>query len=394
MKDQIHRTQRRPLAGWGLFALVGVLLCFGALNIAVRATSHKLEDGVLWEARPEGVTAADVAARGGAMAAGIRPGDVLVAIDGAPIETVDEVQRALGSATRSDPLSYTVLRLGEQQMLNVEVAPVPGGNPTLYVIGAAIGIFTLLVGASVRLRRPNDPATLHFFWLCLAFFGTLTFSFSRLDRLDWYFYWADVVATLLLAPLFLHFTLVFPDRPGAWMRGAGTAAARAAVCACRPAVRRQRRCGRPPAARHAALFAHSDAARSDRAALSVDLHDRRAGRADARDGSRAVGNRAPAAAMDYLGHRVRRRAVRDRLRAAVCARPSRVAADGALGHSAEPRAARVCLGAHPLSPDGRRSHRQAQPRLHRGHPRDLHDLRDAAAARRGAVSSTRRSATT
>jgi two-component system NtrC family sensor kinase len=221
MKDQTHRTQRRPLAGWGLFALVGVLLCFGALNIAIRATSHKLEDGVLWEARPEGVTAAEVAVRSGAMAAGIRPGDVLVAIDGAPIETVDEVHHALGSATRSDPLSYTVLRLGEQRMLNVEVAPVPGGNPTLYVVGAAIGIFTLLVGASVRLRRPNDPATLHFFWLCLAFFGTLTFSFSRLDRLDWYFYWADVVATLLLAPLFLHFTLVFPDRPGAWVRGAG-----------------------------------------------------------------------------------------------------------------------------------------------------------------------------
>src|SRR5687767_1184003 len=221
MKDQIHRAHRRPLAGWGLFALVGVLLCFGALNIAVRATSHKLEDGVLWEARPEGVTAAEVAKGGGAMAAGIRPGDVLVAIDGAPIETVDEVHHVLGGAKRSDPLSYTVLRLGEQQMLNVEVAPVPGGNPTLYVVGAAIGIFTLLVGASVRLRRPNDPATLHFFWLCLAFFGTLTFSFSRLDRLDWYFYWADVVSTLLLAPLFLHFTLVFPDRPGAWVRRAG-----------------------------------------------------------------------------------------------------------------------------------------------------------------------------
>ncbi len=72
MKDQSNRAQRRPLAGWGLFALVGVLLCFGALNIAVRATSHKLEDGVLWEARPEGVTAADVAARGGAMAWGGR----------------------------------------------------------------------------------------------------------------------------------------------------------------------------------------------------------------------------------------------------------------------------------------------------------------------------------
>ena len=221
MKDHVHRTQRRPLAGWGLFALVGVLLCFGALNVAVRATSHKLEDGVLWELRPEGVTAVDVAARGGAMAAGIRPGDVLVAIDGAPVEKVEQVQAALLGATRSTPLSYAVLRLGEQRMLNVEVAPVPAGNLTLYVVGAAIGIFTLLVGASVRLRRPHDQATLHFFWLCLAFFGTLTFSFSRLDRLDWYFYWADVVATLLLAPLFLHFTLAFPDRPESWVRGAG-----------------------------------------------------------------------------------------------------------------------------------------------------------------------------
>ena len=38
------------------------------------ATWHKLEDGVLWEARPEGVIAVDVAPRSTAMAAGIRTG--------------------------------------------------------------------------------------------------------------------------------------------------------------------------------------------------------------------------------------------------------------------------------------------------------------------------------
>ena len=43
---------------------------------------------------------------------------------------------------------------------------------------AAVGIFTLLVGGAVRLRRSRDPATLHFFWLCVAFFGLFTFSFS------------------------------------------------------------------------------------------------------------------------------------------------------------------------------------------------------------------------
>jgi PAS domain S-box-containing protein len=215
------RTQPRSLSGWGLFALVGVLLCFGALNIAVRATWHKLEDGVLWEGRPEGVTAAEVAPRSTAMAAGIRSGDLLIAISGAPIETADDIQHALGQASKTEPLSYTMLRLGQHQMVTVQLAPAPGGNPTLYFILAAVGVFTLLVGAAVRLPRPYDQATLHFFWLCLAFFGTLTFSFSRLDRLDWYFYWADTVATLLLAPLFLHFTLVFPDRPESWVKGRG-----------------------------------------------------------------------------------------------------------------------------------------------------------------------------
>ena len=66
---------------------------------------------------------------------------------------------------------------------------------SMYFVLAAVGLFTLLVGASVRLRRPRDQATLHFFWLCVAFFGAFTFSFNGpFDRLDWVFYWGDAVA--------------------------------------------------------------------------------------------------------------------------------------------------------------------------------------------------------
>jgi PAS domain S-box-containing protein len=84
----------------------------------------------------------------------------------------------------------------------------------MYYVLAAVGLFTLLVGASVRLRRPRDQATLHFFWLCVAFFGVFTFSFNGpFDRLDWIFFWGDAVAMALLPPLLLHFTLVFPERP-------------------------------------------------------------------------------------------------------------------------------------------------------------------------------------
>jgi hypothetical protein len=102
----------------------------------------------------------------------------------------------------------------------VRIAPVPSGPRALYFFLAAVGIFTLLVGGGVRLRRPRDPATLHFFWLAVAFFGVFTFSFSgRLDRLDWIFYWGDAVSMLLLPPLFLHFTLIFPERARRWTAG-------------------------------------------------------------------------------------------------------------------------------------------------------------------------------
>src|SRR5437762_1071237 len=112
MKVLDPRSSRRPLSGWGVFALVGVMLCFGALNIAVRATYHKLEDGVLWEAHPEGVVAAEVAARSTAMAAGIRTGDVLIALDGAPVESSEQVERALNAPHSGNGGTYSLLRLG------------------------------------------------------------------------------------------------------------------------------------------------------------------------------------------------------------------------------------------------------------------------------------------
>ena len=78
---------------------------------------------------------------------------------------------------------------------------------------ASVGLFTLFVGGIVRIRRPSDDATLHFFWLSVAFFGWFTFSFNgRLDRLDRVFYWGDVIATAMLPPLLLHFAARFPKR--------------------------------------------------------------------------------------------------------------------------------------------------------------------------------------
>jgi two-component system, NtrC family, sensor kinase len=198
-------------------AVVVALLCLAAANIYVRATWSEAEDGVLWSAGPSGLVAQEVAPGSPAARAQLRTGDILEAVDGRPVDRPADVIQALHGASSGQSLTYTVLRTQTPELLTVAVAPIPSGATGLYYVLAAVGIFSLLVGSGVRFRRPDNQATLHFFWMCVAFFGMLAFSFSgRLDTLDWVIYWADVISLLLLPPLIVHFALVFPERPDSW----------------------------------------------------------------------------------------------------------------------------------------------------------------------------------
>lgn len=210
---------------WGRAAVAvlvtATLLVLVAANIAVRASWVEIEDGVLWEVRAEGVVARRVAEDGAGARAGIRPGDVLVAINGRGVDRVEQVLDAQHGSQRARTLTYVVSRAGAERPLNLVLEPIPDGQQLLYYALAAVAIFSLLVGCSVRVQRPRDVATLHFFWLTVAFVGVCGFSYSgRLDRLDWVFYWGDVLAMLALPPLFVHFALVFPERQDAWAKSA------------------------------------------------------------------------------------------------------------------------------------------------------------------------------
>ncbi|HMD37348.1 MAG TPA: ATP-binding protein [Vicinamibacterales bacterium] len=194
-------------------AVVLVLIALGIANVAMYSRWHEVEDGVFWDQRAEGVRAVAVLHGSAAETAGVQRGDILLAVNGSPIESPADVVEYHHRSHEGTRLTYTLLRLGAQQTTNVSLVPTPRASSMYYAL-AAVGLFTLLVGGSVRLRRPRDQATLHFFWICVAFFGVFTFSFTGpLDRLDWIFYWGDAVAFALLPPLLLHFTLVFPERP-------------------------------------------------------------------------------------------------------------------------------------------------------------------------------------
>src|SRR4029077_15670895 len=80
---------------WGrsVFAVtvVVLLVALGIANVAMYSRWHEVEDGVLWSARAEGVTATETAAGTAAAAAGIARGDVLLAVNGAPVQTPSDV---------------------------------------------------------------------------------------------------------------------------------------------------------------------------------------------------------------------------------------------------------------------------------------------------------------
>ena len=180
--------------------LVGAPPCLAVANIAQRARWNEVEDGVLWRASDNDVVAVEVAPGTGAARAGLQVGDVLLAVDGRPVTSPQDVVQILHASSRGTPLHYTVLRLRTQQMVDISVEPIPSSPRGLYFMLASVGMFSLLVGASVRLRRPDHQATLHFFWLTVAFFGVLAFSFTgQLDPLDWVFYWGDLIGAAAAA---------------------------------------------------------------------------------------------------------------------------------------------------------------------------------------------------
>jgi PAS domain S-box-containing protein len=201
-------------------AVAAGFIALAVINMAlVKTWRGEFEDGVLWRDEGANVVAVEVApGRAGALA-GIEPRDVLLLIDNREVRRAADVPTVLFAAPSERPLVYVIERASAAVPVVVTLQALPGVQQGLYYSLALVGVLTIAVGASVRLRRPNDLATLHFFWVTVAFFGALAFTASgRYDRLDYFFDWADLVARLLLPPLFLHFALVFPERPNAWVR--------------------------------------------------------------------------------------------------------------------------------------------------------------------------------
>src|SRR6187551_2380821 len=105
-----HHPEARWVV-WGRTLLaslvVAALASLGVANVVTYSRWHEVEDGVLWGSRAEGVTALEVARGSAAAAAGIQRGDVLIAVNGDPIDAPADVVEYQHGSRQGTRLSYT-----------------------------------------------------------------------------------------------------------------------------------------------------------------------------------------------------------------------------------------------------------------------------------------------
>ena len=185
---------------------------FAWLNFVQRSRYDMVDDGVAWSDSPSGIEAWKVVPDSPASAAGIHPGDILLAINDSPVPNASHVARRLFRAGLWTQLRYKLSRNGEEFETRLITTP-PHKPITVENYLRVVGLLYLFIGLFIFIRRWNAPRAVHFYIFCLVSFILYSFQYSgKLDTFDLEVYWSSVVARLLTPALLLHFALVFPKR--------------------------------------------------------------------------------------------------------------------------------------------------------------------------------------
>ena len=182
------------------------------INFRQRETYETPDDGVAWLDTAHGAQAWKLAANSPAARAGVRPGDILVAINGVPVETQVQVTKRLWRAGLWNQVRYKLVRNGEE--FETPLVTAPAEKPaSIEDYERVVGLLYLFIGLFIFIRRWNAPRAVHFYVFCLVSFIFYSFHYSgKLDAFDYEVYWSQIVSLLLAPALLLHFALVFPER--------------------------------------------------------------------------------------------------------------------------------------------------------------------------------------
>lgn len=194
-----------------LVLLTIAAIVFGVINFQQRLSFDLPDDGASWSDSPQGVVASTVASNSPAQRAGIVPGDVLLTLNGAPVERAVEVTQRLWSLGTWSEARYELKRADGTFATTLVTAPAP--KPlSLENYLRIVGLLYLVIGLFIFVRRWNAPRAAHFYVFCLASFVLFSFHYTgKLNTFDWEVYWAKIVALLATPALLVHFAFVFPQ---------------------------------------------------------------------------------------------------------------------------------------------------------------------------------------
>ncbi len=200
-------------------------IVFGIINFQQRAIFSTPDDGASWIDVSSGVQAWHISPNSPAANAGIRAGDILLAINDAPIHSSIGVTKRLWRIGLWSQAHYQISRAGKtfEAQLVIQPAQRPASIENYLRV---VGLLYLFIGLFIFVRRWNASRAVHFYVFCLVSAILYSFQYTgKLSAFDWEIYWAGIVARLLQPALLLHFALVFPERRSAsrW-RGAKLAA--------------------------------------------------------------------------------------------------------------------------------------------------------------------------
>ena len=204
----------RDLQSRFLFVVIALLsvaaLVFAWINFQKEGEFESPYDGVWWVESGGHLQANRVDANGPGEKAGVKQGDLLMAVDGRNISNVGSLQQQLYRTGVWSKTTYSLVRHGIPLEAPLILA---SAERTLYIGLRLIALVYLGIGLYVLLRRWTAPKSTHFYVFCLVSFVFYSFHYTgKLNEFDWIVYWSNLVAWMLQPALFLHFALTFPER--------------------------------------------------------------------------------------------------------------------------------------------------------------------------------------
>lgn len=199
-----------------VIASAGILAVLGFTTLQARWTTARMI-GVTVDLEVPGMQVAEVGEEGPAARAGMQPGDIVLEVDGRPIEEVTDYDAAADSFVRGEPVELVVERKGEREVLEiVPGTPYPWGDIFLrwLSVAAYLGVGWLAwpqVGRDLRARL------LFLFGVAVALEFALPDYIPTSEMASTAIFGVFFVISGLQMGLELHLASVIPETQG-WLR--------------------------------------------------------------------------------------------------------------------------------------------------------------------------------